>query len=110
MIGTIRRTAALTFCLGALALSGCKSSEDKEFLANCETDRGMSGQQCSCLNDLVNESFEDKGRTYMKALIVGDQSKAAQIQTTFGIVEGGQILTRAAWFAANAPQACNVKM
>jgi hypothetical protein len=102
--------SAAAFLAGAtLLLAGCESSEDRAFMADCQSKRGFSREQCSCVKDLINDSVQDeKGRTYVKALVVGDQSKAAQIQATFGLMEGGRILARATWLATNAPQACGV--
>jgi len=91
-------------------LVGCESAEDKQFVADCQTKRGFSQQQCSCVKDLINDGLDDKGRSYAKAIVVGDQSRAAQIQSSFGIIEGTQILARAGWLSANSREACGVSI
>ncbi|MEZ5731315.1 MAG: hypothetical protein R3D97_03205 [Paracoccaceae bacterium] len=110
MISARKLRLDLVLGAGVALLAACDSAEDKEFLAACEAKAGMSSKQCSCLNDLINDGLEDKGRAYVKAIVIGDQAKVAQIQSTFGIIEGSQILARSAWIATNAPQACNVSM
>lgn len=93
-----------------LFLTGCDSAEDKAFVADCQSKRGFTQQQCSCVKDLINDGLEDKGQRYVKAIVLGNQSKAAQIQSSFGIFEGTGILARAAWISANAVQACGISI
>lgn len=93
-----------------LLLVGCESAEDTKFVADCQAKRGFTQQQCSCVKDLINDGLENKGRSYVKAIVVGDQSKAAQIQSSFGIIEGTRILARAGWISANSGAACGVSI
>jgi hypothetical protein len=105
-----RATAALGLFV-VLSIAGCESAEDQAFMSDCQSRRGFSEAQCSCVKDLINDSVpEEKGRTWLKALVVGDQSRAAQVQSTFGLLEGGRILARSGWLATNAPQACGVTL
>ena len=102
--------AGVTIAAGIaiILLSGCKSSEERAFLAACESKLGHTSAQCDCLNDLISDGLDEKGQSFVRAIAVGDDSKAAQIQSSFGLIEGATILSRAGWVSANAPQACGV--
>lgn len=91
-----------------MALSSCGDNGSSEFIASCQAERGFSETECSCVDGLITNGLEEKGVAYVRAIILGNNSEAARIQSSFGLLEGSEILARSAWIAANAPQACNV--
>lgn len=96
--------------LSIFFLVGCKSAEETAFIEDCQTQRGYTKKQCNCLNDLISDGLDDKGQRYVRSVVIGDQSAAAKIQSSFGLIEGTTILARASWIATNSEQACGAAM
>ena len=92
-----------------LLLVGCEDEEDRAFKAKCRADTSYTSAQCSCINDVINDNLSEPGRSYVKALILGDQAEANRLYARIGMLERAYMSGHAGAAVRRASTACNVQ-